>query len=279
LPKGLHQVGQDGVLEQESHGAGRLQVGCRHRLPVPGEPDDDPADSRLQVGQIAGQGENRHDLASGHNDEPLFPDRTRVDAAQADHHRAEGPVVHIHGPRPGDPPRVETQRIPLMQVVVQHGREQVVRRGDGVKITGEVQVDLVHGDHLRVSTAGRAAFDPEHRAQAWLPNADDHLLAQPPQCLADADRDGALPLSRRCRIDPGDQNQAALGFSPGDRLGGDLGLVPTIRQDFVRTESHFGGDLGDGSELGRLGDGDVGGDRSQGSAHTQLGVRSQERTG
>ena len=41
--EGLHQVGQDRILEQQRHRAGRLEVRRRHRLPVAREPDDDPA--------------------------------------------------------------------------------------------------------------------------------------------------------------------------------------------------------------------------------------------
>ncbi len=53
----------------------------------------------------------------------------------------------------------------LLQVVIQHGAAQVVGRGHGVNIAGEVQVDVLHGQHLGVSAAGGAAFDAEHRTE------------------------------------------------------------------------------------------------------------------
>ena len=65
-------------------------------------------------------------------------------------------------------PGIDAQRVALLDVVIQHGGKQVVRRADGVEITGEMQVDILNGHHLRVAAAGRAALYAEHGAQAWL---------------------------------------------------------------------------------------------------------------
>ena len=56
-------------------------------------------------------------------------------------------------------------------------RQQVVGRADGVEVAGEVQVDVLHGNHLGVAAAGRAALDAEHRAQRRLAQRHDHVLA------------------------------------------------------------------------------------------------------
>ena len=47
---------------------------------------------------------------------------------------------------------------------VDGGGEEVVGRGDGVDVTGEVEVELVHRDHLTVTTASGAAFDTKRRS-------------------------------------------------------------------------------------------------------------------
>ena len=83
------------VLEEQGHRARRLEIAGGHRLPVPGEADDDPADPGLEIGEIVRQGQDRHDLAAGHDDEAILAHRARVDPAQADHHRAQGAVVHV----------------------------------------------------------------------------------------------------------------------------------------------------------------------------------------
>ena len=59
---------------------------------------------------------------------------------------------------------IESQRVAVVDVVVHHGRKEIVGRRDGVKIPGEMQVDLVHRDDLSVATTGCAALHPEDRS-------------------------------------------------------------------------------------------------------------------
>ncbi len=66
-----------------------------------------------------------------------------------------------------------------MDVVVHHGGQQVVGSADGVQVAGEVQVDVLHGDHLGIAAAGGAALDAEHRAQGRLAQGHKDVLAQP----------------------------------------------------------------------------------------------------
>jgi predicted DNA-binding WGR domain protein len=45
-------------------------------------------------------------------------------------------------------------------VVDQRGK-QIVRRSGRVEVAGEVQIDVFHRHHLRITAAGRAAFHAE----------------------------------------------------------------------------------------------------------------------
>ena len=120
----------------------------------------------LQVGEVLRQAEHRHDLG-GDGDVELGLARVAVgDAAEADDDIAQRAVVHVDGAGPGDAARVDVQFVAVVDVVVDQRGEQVVGRGDGVEVAGEVQVDLLHRDDLREATAGRAALDAEARARA-----------------------------------------------------------------------------------------------------------------
>jgi hypothetical protein len=154
-----------------------------------------------------------------------------------------------------------------MKVVVQHGREKVVRRCDRMEVAGEVQVDFIHRHNLRVPTPCGTTLHTEDRAEAWLADADYHLLAQPTERLTDADGHRALPLASWSGVDAGDEHQPTFGPAPRDRLGAYLGLVPAVRENLLRTESHLSGNVRDGTKLRRLCNGNVGGDRGYGSAH------------
>jgi hypothetical protein len=75
----------------------------------------------------------------------------------------EGGVVHVR----------------LMEHARVDGRsQQVVGCGDGVQVAGEMQVELLHRDHLAVAAARRAALDAEGRSLAGLADVGEDLLAQ-----------------------------------------------------------------------------------------------------
>ena len=90
---------------------------------------------------------------------------------------AEGPIIHVDGTRPGDPALVDAESIAVVDMAIQHGRQQVVRGRNRVEITGKVEVDLLHGDHLRVAATGRPALDAEHRPKGRFPESHDDFLA------------------------------------------------------------------------------------------------------
>ncbi len=83
----------------------------------------------------------------------------------------------------------------VVDLVVDHGREQVVRGGDRVHVTREVQVQPLHGHDLAVAAAGGAAFDAERRAHRRLADRDDRLAADARQRLAEPDRRRRLALA------------------------------------------------------------------------------------
>ena len=47
-----------------------------------------------------------------------------------------------------------------------------------MEVAGEMKIDLIHRNHLRVPAASRTAFDPEDRPERGLPDADHDPLAE-----------------------------------------------------------------------------------------------------
>jgi len=132
-------------------------------------------------------------------------------AAQTDHDIAQGPVVHVHGPPPDDPPRIDCQSVPLLEMIVERRRQQGMRRGNRVEIAGKVQVDVLHRHDLGIAAARRAALDSHAGAERRLAQHDDRFLAQFDEGLRHADGRGGFAFARRGRRDGRDQNQLAVG--------------------------------------------------------------------
>src|SRR5262249_59004642 len=86
------------------------------------------------------QREYCHRLGRGGDVESGLPGQAVVLRAEADDDAAQRPVVHIEHPAPGDVAQVDPERVAPMQVVVEHCGQLVVRGGDRVHVTGQVQV-------------------------------------------------------------------------------------------------------------------------------------------
>ncbi len=151
--------------------------------------------------------------------------------AEADHDVPQRPVVDVQHPAPGDVVQVEAERVALVQVVVEHRGEHVVRGRDGVHVTGQVQVQRLERDHLAVAAAGRAALDPEGRAHRGLPDGDRRALADVVHGLAEPDGGGGLPLTERSGRDRRDDHVFGLRAVGQRSYRGqvDLGYVLAVR--------------------------------------------------
>ncbi len=256
--QGLHEVRAQRVLEQQRHGALRLQVTGAHRSLVGGEPHDDAAESGLKILEPGGQGQDRHHLGARDDDVPLLARGPGVQPAQSDDDVAQGAVVHIDGARPGDATHVQAQRIAVVQMGVEHRRQQVVRAGDRVEVTREMQVDVLHRHDLRIAAPRRPTLDPEHRPETRLADAEDRVLAEALQRLRQSDGHRRLALARRRGVDAGDEHETPLRRAALQRGQPDLRLVPPVQLELVVGQPQLGGDVRDGAQLRALRDFDVG---------------------
>ncbi len=257
----LHEVGRERIAEEHGHGAVGLELGGGDRLFLAGVADDDAAEAFLQLVEVLREAEDGHDLG-GHGDVEAGLAADAVGhTAHAHDDLAEGAVVHVHDALPHDAVRVDPERVAVREMVVDHRRQQVVRGGDGVKIAGEVEVDVLHRHDLGVTAAGRAALDAEARPEGRLAQTDGGAFADAVERVAEADGRRGLALAGRGRRDGGHQHEAARGLLDllTVEIQPDLGLVLAVVLKGVRGNVEFRRDLVDGQHLRLVGDIDVGG--------------------
>ncbi len=257
---GLHQIGRQRVLQQRRHRSRRLDLGRGHRLALARLADVNIAEPPLQILEAGRQAEGRHDLRGGGDVEPVLARKAVGHTAERGDGRAQGPVVHVHRPPPRDPARIDARFEPVIDVVVDHRGEQVVRRADGVNIAGEMEVDLLHRQGLGIAAAGGAALDAEARAHARLAQAHHRLLAEAVERIAEPDRRRRLAFAGRGRGDRGDEDQPGLRpiRQRAQIVERDLGLVFAVGLDRVGRDAELlRGDLADRAHCRLLGDRDV----------------------
>jgi hypothetical protein len=128
-------------------------------------------------------------------------------AAQADDDLTEGALVHVQHPAPDNPALVNAQAVAKVQVIIEHRRQEVVRGGDHVKITVKMEVDILHGRDLGVTTTRPAAFDPKTRSHGRLTQADHRLLADSAEGIGQPNAGCRFAFTRRGGIDGRNQDQ------------------------------------------------------------------------
>ena len=254
------RLGFKRLAHDDRHRAGALELLGGDGLAGAVVADDDASEAGPQVRGRGRQRQDGHHLGGGGDVEAgLAGDAVHL-AAEADDDVAQRPVVDVEHAPPGDVVDVEVELVALVQVVVDHRRQQVVGRGDGVEVAGEVQVEQLHRDHLAVAAAGRAALDAERRAHRRLAQADGGLLADVLHRHAETDGRGGLALAERRGGDGRDHD--VLGLRPigelVDRLEPDLGQVVAVRLEQVRADAHLRGDVGERRKLAGAGDFEVG---------------------
>ena len=208
---GLHEVGLDGVPEQQGQGSLDAEVGHGDGLAVVGVAERDPAQPFAEVGQVRGEAEHGHDLGRHGDVEAVLPRDALagpprpITTSRRD--RSFMSSTRLKVIRRG----IDVQLVALEDVVVHEGHQGVVRRGDGVEVAGEMQVDLVHGQHLGVAAAGGAALHAQDRAQRGLAQRDHDLVPGPGQRIRQPHRGGGLSLPGRRGRHRGDEHHLAGG--------------------------------------------------------------------
>ena len=208
-----------------------------------------------------GQGQHGHDLgADGDHELGLARDAV-LTPTQADDHVAQGPVADVHDARPQDPVRVDAVRVLVVEAVVDERAGQVVRRPDGVHVTGQVQVEVLHRDDLAVAATGGPALDPEHRPERRLADAHRGSLADVVEALAQPDGRGRLALAQGRRRDGRHDHVLAARPLRLEALDGgerDLGLGRAVQLQLVVGDAQFAGDVDDRARRDGAGDVQVG---------------------
>ena len=78
-----------------------------------------------------------------------------------------------------------------------------------MEVSGEVEIDLIHRQHLGVATTGSTALDAEDRTEGGLAEGDDRLLPDLIHPQGESDGDGSLADTGLGGCDGGDEDEVS----------------------------------------------------------------------
>ena len=122
-----------------------------------------------------------------------------------------------------------------------------MRRRNGVRVAGEVNIDLVLRDDSCIAAACAATLYAEDGPQCGLAQVNCNFVAQPTHPLCQTDGRGGLAFPSRSRCDAGHYHQVSLvGIAVRNGIKGNLGLVVPVREHMIGLEAESIGNIGDG---------------------------------
>jgi UDP-2,3-diacylglucosamine pyrophosphatase LpxH len=101
----------------------------------------------------------------------------------------------------------------MVDVVINHGGQQVIGRSDRREIPGEMQINVFHGDNLCPPAACCPNFDTKYRTQRRFSQANHCLFSDVVQAISQTNRCSRFPFASRCRTDGRRKNYFAVFLS------------------------------------------------------------------
>jgi len=250
---GLDEVREDGFGEERHHRPGGAEVGCGDGLAGAGGADDDAGETGSEIFAAGGEGEDRHDLGGGGDEEAggaVGAVAVCVFGGDGEGDTAEGAVVHVEGARPGDGGGVDVEGVAMEEVRVDEGGEEVVGAGDGVEVAVEVEVDFFGWLDLGVASACCSALHAEDWAEGGFAGGDDGTLADVFEALNESDGGDGFAFAGDGGGGSGDEDHAAARGEGrvGEEAEGEFGSVASETLDEGVGEVEFGCDGFDGEE-------------------------------
>ncbi len=99
----------------------------------------------------------------------VFPHETVRLAAEPHYHISEHPVIHIKASLPDNISCIDPQGVSLLDMVIEQSRKQIIGRSNGMKISGKMQVQILHRHNLGITASRRTALDAETGPKGRLP--------------------------------------------------------------------------------------------------------------
>ena len=181
--EGLHKVRIKRIFEQHSDGASHAEVVYSERLILKSITEQNLANTAAQILEIGSKAHYRHYFRRWSDVESALRRHTIHPFAESGHHIAQRAVVHVEHTLPKHLLESEPCVAVLIDIVVEQRRDHIVSRCDGMEVASEVQIDVLHRQHLAISATCCATLHAEARTQRWFAQGCHSLLADLAQRL------------------------------------------------------------------------------------------------
>ena len=151
--KSLYQIRLNGILKEQCQCTGYIQLISPNSTAITGICHHNLTKALLHVLQISGQTQNSHHFRGHSNIKASLTRNAMGLAPHAYYHMTESTVIQVQYTLPGDTANIDIQSITLLDMIVNNRRQQIVGCGNSVEITSEMKINILHRNHLGITTA------------------------------------------------------------------------------------------------------------------------------
>ena len=161
--KRLHQVRLDGIQQNDRHRTRTSNLFGRNSHVTCCVSNNNATKSRPKVFHRSGQCQQCHHFRSSSDVKTRRALNTVFIGTLTNRHTAQGTIIDIKDTLPCDFSKRKPQRVALVKMIINHGREQVMCSSNCMEIASEMQIQNLHRNHLAVPTACCTTLD----AKRW----------------------------------------------------------------------------------------------------------------
>ena len=121
---------------------------------------------------------------------------------------AQSTIIHIEYALPRDATHIDIECVAVVDMIIEQCGKQVVCDTNRMQVAIEVQVDVFHWNHLRVTTTSCPTFHSKDGTQRRFAQTNDSVLTNLLKCITEANSGCRFALTSRCWTNRRHQNHA-----------------------------------------------------------------------
>ena len=218
------------ILQENTDRASNAKVFHAKRFALDGRSKQDVFNPSAQILQVFRKAKDCHNLACRRDVEATLHRHTIGLRSKSRHDITEVAVVDVEDAFPQHFLHGKAFFAMLIDVVVEQGRNHVVSGRYSMEIACEVQVNLVHRQHLSIATTSGSALHAETRSERGLTKSHDGLLSDTVHAKSETHADRSLPdACLRGRDGRNEDELVLLYFVVVDKRLRNLRCVSSVR--------------------------------------------------
>ena len=207
----LYKIWFNSIHQQDRYRSGYTKIAHGEWLVVERYTENHVLNTPTEISLTVSKTQCGHDFAGRSNIKARLCRQAVGCVSKTSDDITQAAVVDIQDTFPQNLFQCKSLAAMLVDIVVQQSCYHVVRTRDGMEVTGEVEIDLLHRDHLGITAAGSPTLHAETRSETRLAQGEYRAFSNAVECHGESDADGRFTDSGTCGGNRTDEDETVAG--------------------------------------------------------------------